>query len=267
MSNFQFMGRNISLLRYPHNHLCGIHFKDNHRMKTFADRLKARRKEIGLSQVDLARVSGVSQTTISDIERGRNDGSGRILDLAKALGCRPEWLEKGTGQMLPITRDDIIQKLKGIKPVSLFGEDQNVIDLGQSSRTIPLISWVQAGQFCNAPDLLHPGDYEELIPCPTKKAGRHSYALRVQGDSMVSPFPGQRSYLPGTVIICDPDAVVTNGCRVVARIHSEETATFKVYSEDAGKRYLKPINPQYPIIEMTKDMHICGVVVGSYMDE
>jgi SOS-response transcriptional repressor LexA len=260
------MGENISLLRYSHNHLCGIHFKDNQRMKTFADRLKGRRKEIGLSQVDLARVSGVSQTTISDIERGRNDGSGRILDLAKALRCRPEWLEKGTGQMLPMTRDDIIKNLHGMKTVDWPGELQNAVDLGQTTRSIPLISWVEAGQFCNSPDLLHPGDFEELIPCP-RKSGQHSYALRVQGDSMVSPFPGQRSYPPGTVIICDPEAQITNGCRVVARIHDEETATFKVYAEDAGKRYLKPLNPQYPTIEITPNMHICGVVVGSWMDE
>jgi SOS-response transcriptional repressor LexA len=32
---------------------------------------------------------------------------------------------------------------------------------------------------------------------------------------------------------------------------------------DSGRRYLKPLNPQYPMIEMDEDFQIIGVVVDA----
>jgi phage repressor protein C with HTH and peptisase S24 domain len=91
----QFMEGRISHRRLTCNRQSDAIFNHNCDMSTFASRLKERRKKKGLSQADLAKKSKVSQTTISDIERGRNDGSKSILDLARALGCRPEWLQNG----------------------------------------------------------------------------------------------------------------------------------------------------------------------------
>jgi len=54
-----------------------------------------------MSQAALAKLSGVSQATIADIERGRNAGSGKIVDIARALKCSPDWLANGKGQMRP----------------------------------------------------------------------------------------------------------------------------------------------------------------------
>lgn len=64
-------------------------------METFGERVKSRRKKKGWKQHELAKAAGLSQTTISDIERGRNEGSTEVASLAKALGCRVEWLAKG----------------------------------------------------------------------------------------------------------------------------------------------------------------------------
>jgi SOS-response transcriptional repressor LexA len=131
---------------------------------------------------------------------------------------------------------------------------------------IPLISWVQAGAFCQVVDLFEPGDAEEWLPT-LHAHGPHAYALRVDGDSMVNPNPLGKTYPPGCIVYVDPDMPITNGCRVIAKIPSEEKATFKVYMEDAGKRFLRPLNPIYPVIEMTEGMLICGVVVGKYEKE
>jgi len=129
---------------------------------------------------------------------------------------------------------------------------------------IPLISWVSAGTWCESPDNYPVGDAEDWLPAP-RNAGSRSFALRVINDSMTSPYPGQRSYPHGTIIYVDPDKPITNGCRVVARTNGEYT--FKAYIEDAGRKYLKPINPTYDKIDITEDVHICGVVIGSYMPE
>ena len=223
-------------------------------MSSFGQRVKERRKEIGMSQVDLAKKSGLSQATISAIERDKNRGSREIVAISKTLRCRPEWLDTGTGDK---ERPDTVK---------INWPDRNTSQGPEPSGMVPLISWVHAGLFCSSPDLFHPGDADEMFPT-FKKMGPHSYALRVVGDSMVSPLPGAKSYPPGCILYVDPDKPVTNGCRVIARIHEDEVATFKIYSEDAGKRYLRPLNPQYPTIEMTSEMHICGVVTGVYSDD
>lgn len=64
---------------------------------TFGERVKQARLAVKLSQQKLAKKAGVSQTTISDIERGRNDGSKDIVQIARALGQTPEYLLLGRG--------------------------------------------------------------------------------------------------------------------------------------------------------------------------
>lgn len=98
-SSSVFMIRTISPRRYfsksLHSRSGDSQSTDNANMDTFAARVRARRKQLGLTQVQLARKCGLSQTTIADIERGRNDGSKSLLDIARALHCDPEHLTKG----------------------------------------------------------------------------------------------------------------------------------------------------------------------------
>ena len=64
-------------------------------MTTFGQRVREARKEAKLTQPQLAKAAGLSQTTISDIERGRNSGSSEVTSLARALNVTPEWLAEG----------------------------------------------------------------------------------------------------------------------------------------------------------------------------
>ncbi|MFJ3166267.1 XRE family transcriptional regulator [Serratia marcescens] len=66
---------------------------------TLAERLKLARKEQGLSQKALGELIGVSQAAIQKIEVGKAKETTKILDLANALGVRPEWLSSGDGEM------------------------------------------------------------------------------------------------------------------------------------------------------------------------
>lgn len=79
--------------------LCDKYLGHDSPMETFADRVRAARKAAKLNQKQLATKSGLSQTTISDIERGRNEGSRDIFALAKALKVNAEWLQRGVGLM------------------------------------------------------------------------------------------------------------------------------------------------------------------------
>lgn len=55
----------------------------------------------GFSQASLAEAAGVSQPTVWKIVSGRTQSSAKIVDLAKALNVRPEWLANGQGSMRP----------------------------------------------------------------------------------------------------------------------------------------------------------------------
>ncbi|OBS98391.1 hypothetical protein A9259_08000 [Vibrio cyclitrophicus] len=129
-------------------------------------------------------------------------------------------------------------------------------------REVPIISWVQAGSFCSSETQVLPAD-SEMIFCPTVGASERTFALRVVGDSMTSPYG--RSYPEGTIIFVDPLKEATIGKRVVAR--TIKGHTFKQLAENEfGERYLKPLNPSHqPILE--DGIEICGVVIGSYNPE
>jgi len=119
--------------------------------------------------------------------------------------------------------------------------------------SVPLISWVSAGYFCEVIDNFHPGDAEEWIST-TVAVSPNSYALRVRGESMEPDFPA------GSIIIVDPLREPMPGNYVIAKNGGE--ATFKQLTQDGADRYLKPLNPQYPIKLIDEHMIICGVVVS-----
>ena len=84
---------------------------------------------------------------------------------------------------------------------------------------------------------------------------------------MTSPHSSERSYPEGIIIYVDPEVEVTSGRRVIAKSTTSGETTFKTYVEDDGLKFLKPINPQFPMKEVTTEVRICGVVIGSYWPE
>ena len=61
------------------------------------ERLAALRTELGLTKAALARLVGLSPSTVADIEKGAQTGVDVLESLAKALGVSPAWLAFGEG--------------------------------------------------------------------------------------------------------------------------------------------------------------------------
>lgn len=59
-----------------------------------------------MTQKTLGNAVGVSQAAIQKIETGRAAQTTKLLDIAKALRVRPEWLSSGTGAMRDDGEDD-----------------------------------------------------------------------------------------------------------------------------------------------------------------
>lgn len=219
-------------------------------MTTLKDRLKEARADAGISQAALARLAKCGQTTIASIENGRNQGSTVITKLATALNVNPVWLAEGK----PPKRNSDAQSRS---------EEQNVL-LGPDVRgRIPLISWVQAGTWSDVIDIYEPGYAERWLPF-LKNNGENVFALRVEGDSMTARFG--KSYPDGCIIFVDPDQrMPTNGDRIVAKLVGSQKTTFKSYTEDAGRKWLRPLNDSHPPIY--DEFFVIGKVIGKWEDD
>lgn len=53
----------------------------------------------GVSQGQLAEKVGISQPAIQKMTSGKTSGSRKMVEIANALGIRPEWLSSGSGEM------------------------------------------------------------------------------------------------------------------------------------------------------------------------
>lgn len=180
-----------------------------------------------------------------------------MVVLCAWLKVRREWLEYGVLPKEPNGASNVHQLV-------ISGES-NVREIDQRFGKVPLISWVQAGAWCETVCNFEAHDADQWLSCPVAISSS-GYALKVMGDSMTNPGPG-RSYPTGCIIFVDPEAETKTGDRVIARVPRTNEATFKVLVEDAGRQFLRPINPQYPIIDITEETHICGKVVGSFIPE
>lgn len=67
-----------------------------------SSRLKQSREALGLSQAELAKKAGVSQSTIGNLESGTRKSPKYVLTIATALGVDPMWLQYGSGVQKPL---------------------------------------------------------------------------------------------------------------------------------------------------------------------
>ncbi|MGF7497867.1 XRE family transcriptional regulator [Kingella kingae] len=200
---------------------------------SFNERVKNRRLELGLSQAALGKLAGVPQSTIGQIENGRNKSSTKILELAHALQTTVEYL------------------VDGVEPAQKQPSLPNVSEMPTPTPlySVPIISWVQAGSW--QPVELFDDDDLEYIVCRTK-LGKDGYALRVRGDSM------QPEFTEGDIIVVDPHGEPRAGSFVIA-LHDDET-TFKQLVFDGSRPMLRPLNSNYPYLQIKENDRILGVV-------
>ena len=99
---------------------------------------------------------------------------------------------------------------------------------------IPLLGKIAAGTPIEAIS-----NYDNFIEIPNNTLSDDSYALTVEGDSMI-----EEGILDGDVVVIDKKAEVTNGDIVVALIDKEE-ATLKKLRKRGDTIALEPANKNY----------------------
>lgn len=66
----------------------------------FKERIKTARQHAKLNQTELAERAGLTQTSISDLERGKSKATAFAAQIASVCGVSPMWLAEGVGDML-----------------------------------------------------------------------------------------------------------------------------------------------------------------------
>jgi len=148
----------------------------------------------------------------------------------------------------------VVAKLLGISVAELVSGGPNA-RRGAGARTlVPLVSEVEAGNH-SVIDNYQPHSKFDTVAV-TVPVLRHTYALRVHGDSMVSATGD--SFPDGSTVIVEPELPAVPGDYVIA-LNSKNESTFKQLIKDGGDLLLKPMNPRYPIKPLG-DARVIGVV-------
>lgn len=221
-------------------------------MSTLQERIAELAKDMPRGwKAQLAKHCGVKAPSVSDWVSGETktlEGA-NLLSAAEFFGVHPTWLESGKG----------LKYLAGHQQTTTVNKS-NIEP--SAAGTVPVVSWVQAGEWCGIIDNFQPGDADEWLPCPIRH-GPRTYALIVRGISMFDPT-GPYSFKDGDTVFVDPDRGAGHRSLVVARLDDEHEATFKQLIIEGDQRMLQALNPSWPnrIIRVNGNCSICGVVIG-----
>lgn len=203
-----------------------------------ARRVTRRRLELGLTQDALGERLGVSPQSVQQWERGATvPRSTRLRALAEALETTRAWL------------------------VGEVAEDQSSVQ--RASMSVPVLSWQALARRVAGEDAC--SDTRGQIMVVPDSEDSQFISLEVEQDAMVSPNAGVRSYPPGTLLVVAEREPRSLPARVIAA-HDSGALTFRELVEDSGQRLLRPMNPQYPVLDGS-EWRIIGTVVSTQIPE
>ncbi len=207
-------------------------------MKTLGFRLKKRRKELGLTQREIADEVGVSSVAVTYWEKDLTSPLGAHMNkLCKLLQCTDEWLLYGKGN--------------SAQPIGV-ADDIFIV------KKVPLITLVQAGNWGKIIKNFKPNQFKDWRKI-SADLNPESFALRMEGDSMTTSVGGV-SIPQGSIVAVDTKIKAKNGDIVVAKINEFKQTTLKKIEFDPPYTYLKPLNPNYKTIPIDKPVTVIGVV-------
>ena len=218
-------------------------------METWIEIVKLKMRERRLTQEQLAERIGCSQGAVNHWLSGRRrpdlDTMNRVL---KELG--EENLE-------------VVQMLRVNEQRGLYDSANGVAvpqwAISQPAFRYPVLEWAAAGDA--KPSIArystgksHVSDYHASGP---------AFWLRVEGESMSAAYG--RSVPSGSLILVDPLAPASPGSLVIVSAPLQQQAVFRELQEEGGRRYLRALNPAWPVLAWESDWHVKGVVVRAML--
>ena len=205
-------------------------------------RIKERREQLGLTQEELATITGYkSRSSINKIELdGRGLPQSKIVSFAKALNTTPAYLMGWEDE----EKEEEIYKYKNIHPIEL--------------KKFPLLGEIACGEpiFCVE-------DRESYVLAGADI--KADFCLKAKGDSMINA-----RILDGDIVFIRKQQSVENG--EIAAVIIDDEATLKRVYYDKSNNYLQLIaeNPKYsPMVytnEQLETIRILGKAIAFQSD-
>ncbi|EOD6527528.1 LexA family protein [Klebsiella pneumoniae] len=217
-----------------------------------ARRLKAlyesKKKDLGITQYSIADELGITQGAVGHYLNGRNalnvevaSGFARILQVP---------ISEFSASIASKVAEQA-ESLKGESNVRFFDEYR-------SGKRYPVLSSVQAGGWCEACEPYAVKDIDLWLESDAHIQG-DAFWLKVEGDSMTAPVG--ISIPEGTFVLFDTGREPINGSLVIAKLSDSNEATFKKLIIDGGQKYLKGLNPAWPLVPVNGNCKILGVAI------
>lgn len=228
-------------------------------MRTLAERLIWAREQKGLTQESLGKLSGVSQSTIGNLESGLRQSARKIVDIARALDVDPVWLANGDGAARPVEAGGSIP----IDPSpassnSPFIQTGPRIRVGDEPETIPIrrvqiklragftgfetIPEMEDGGVLHVPKAVI--EREKLTP-------HQLLAVPVHGCSM------EPLLFEGDLVVIDTSDKEPISRELYA-VNWNSEACVKQLIHDGGQWYLRSMNHEHPAINVRSGK--CSVI-------
>lgn len=201
--------------------------------------------------------------------------SGKAAEVARKIERDPSYVsrmlyEEGKLGKKRIADDmvEIIEKAFSLPRGWMDGivdkEPSNVSNFKPYTKGVryPVLSIVQAGAWAEAIEAYTLKDIDLWLESDAHIQG-DGFWLEVDGDSMTSPMG--LSVPEGTFVLFDTGRDAINGSLVIAKLSDSNEATFKKLVIDGGQRYLKGLNPQWPLVPINGNCRIIGVAIETKM--
>ncbi len=204
-------------------------------------------REEGLNKAQFAEKCGTSASTLSQItgeNSVRNLGDNLARKIEASLGLKAGWLDS--------IQDEYVAA----------GDNVSYVGPHVPGRKYPLLSLVSAGAWTEATEAYSLKDIDEWYESDAKVEG-DAFWLRVEGDSMTAPIG--LSIPEDTLVLFDTGREPRNGSLVIAKLTDTNEVTFKKLIVDGGLRYLRGLNPAWPLMPINGNCKIIGVAIETKM--
>ncbi|WP_299996910.1 S24 family peptidase [uncultured Cedecea sp.] len=200
------------------------------------------------------------------------DEHGRGMVIARALKLSSKGVSKWfnaesmprqetMNELAKLLRVDVVWLQHGMA-TELKGDNFSYAGPYTPGRKYPVLSSIQAGSWGEAVEAYTLQDVGEWLDSDAHVQGE-AFWLQVDGDSMTAPTG--TSVPQGSYVLFDTGKDAINGSLVIAKLTDSNEATFKKLVIDAGQKYLKGLNPAWPMVPINGNCRIIGVAVEARM--
>lgn len=213
---------------------------------SIGQRIRERREELGLSQAELARRLGVTQSTVGNYEAGISSPNGeKLLRLFDCLETEPNYLfqdsYQGGKKVLNGPERALLERYRRLSPagrrtlqsvaeaLGSYQEEMEAEQMAPEPKVIPLYRSPAAAGYA-AP--VFGEDYEPHVLTEDRPQGAE-FAVRIQGDSMSPWIPD------GSVVYVNHDPLADGDVGIFC---VDGAMVCKQYHKQGGTVYLFSLN-------------------------